>query len=141
MLCASLYHAPWTLLPCNVSQLFVTAWYLANLNSTSFCTISFCFHFSFSSTFTARVMLLPELISILVTSYLNSHFTNGADYDIELISISTDSASVVIWSAMVSTVDFFTVLALEGHEISLVTFRELAVLPYRCFKHFYYSSS
>ena len=141
MLCASLHHAAWTLMPRNVSQLFVTTWNLANLDSASFSSISFCFHFRLSSTFTARAMLLPKLINILVTPHLDSFLTNGADYDIKLISITTDTASVVIWSSMVTTVDFFTVLALKRHEISLVTFWQLAVLSYLCFKHFYYSSS
>ena len=81
-------------------------------------------------------MLLPELISILVSPLLNSFFANGADYDIELVSISTDAASVVIWPSMVSTKDFFTELALKRHEISLITLGQLAVLAYSFFKHF-----
>ena len=77
----------------------------------------------------------PKLIGIFICLLLYASLADGADDDVQLVPIASDTAPMVVWPSMVSTVDFSAVLALEGHEVPLMTLGQLTVLSYLRFKH------
>ena len=62
----------------------------------------------------------PELIGIFICLLLYASLADGADDDVQLVSIASDTAPMVVWPSMVSTVYFTAVLALKGHEVPLM---------------------
>ena len=133
---ACLNHAPVTLLTRDVSQPVFAASDLAYLDPSRVLPVSFRFHFSLTLALTRAVMHSPQLICIFVRLLLNPCLANRAYYDIKLIPIAPNFTSMIVRSSVVSTEYFTAVLALEGHEVPLMAFRQLAMLSYLRFKHF-----
>ena len=133
---ARLNHASITLLPRDVSQPVFAASDLAYFDPGRVLPVSFRFHFSLTFALTRAVMHSPQLISIFVRLLLNPCLANRAYYDIKLIPIAPNFASMIVRASMVPTEYFTAVLALEGHKVSLMAFRQLAMLSYLRFKHF-----
>lgn len=73
-------------------------------------------------------MKSPELISIFSRLLFDSCLADRADYDVELVSVTSHFAPMVVWSSVLTAENLPTVLALERHEVTLVTLRQFAML-------------
>ena len=132
---ASLDHAPSALLSCYVGEAILAARNLAYFDLSCLAPVPLSFHLALLLAFARAAVHPPELISVFVGLLLYASLADGADDDIQLVSIASDTAPMIVRPSMVSTVDFSAVLALKGHEVPLMALGQLTVLSYLCFKH------
>lgn len=81
-------------------------------------------------------MLSPQLVSILVYFLPDPFLADWANDHVELVAVTPDATPMIVRSPMLPTEDVPAVLALEGHEVSLMAFGQFTVFTDRRFEHF-----
>ena len=71
--------------------------------------------------------MVPELVSVFISLLADASIANRADDNVPLVTVPTHATPVIVWPSMGATEYIFAELALEGHEVSLMTLGQVAV--------------
>ena len=135
MLHTRLHHAPSALLSRDVGEPCLAARHLADLDPGGFLAVPLGFQLGLSFALPRAAMDPPQLIGIIVRPLLYSRLADGTNDDVQLVSVTSNTAPVIVRPSVSPTEDVSAELALKGHEVPLVALGQVTVLPNLRFKH------